>query len=192
MVVLIFGLFLFLGVHSVRMLAPLWRSRTLQSRGEGVWKGLYSVLSLVGFSLLCWGFGLARQQPVVLWVPPVGMRHVAALLMLVSWVLLVATYVPANSIKAKLHHPMLLAVKVWATAHLLANGNLADVVLFGSFLLWAVTCFISASRRDRAATAVYPAGKLLPTVMTVGVGVLAWAVFAMVLHPLLIGVSVSG
>jgi uncharacterized membrane protein len=189
---LIFGLVLFLGVHSVRMLAPGWRTRTLQNRGEGAWKAVYSLVSLLGFALLCWGYGQARQQPVVLWVPPVGTRHLAALLMLGSWLLLVAAYVPGNGIKSRLHHPMLLGVKVWAVAHLLANGNLADLLLFGSFLLWAVVCFISAQRRDRAAATVYPSGKLGATLLTLAVGVLAWAGFAMFLHKPLIGVPVFG
>ncbi len=192
MVFLIFGLFIFLGVHSVRMLAPDWRARTVQSRGAGAWKGFYSLVSLLGFVLLCWGYGQARQQPVVLWIPFAGSRHLAALLMLGSWLLLVAAYVPGNSIKSKLHHPMLLGVKLWATAHLLANGNLADLLLFGSFLLWAVTCFISVRRRDRAAATAYPSGSLGATLLTVVLGLLAWAGFAMFLHRALIGVPVFG
>ena len=192
MVFLIFGLFIFLGVHSVRMLAPDWRARTVQSRGAGAWKGFYSLVSLLGFVLLCWGYGQARQQPVVLWIPFAGSRHLAALLMLGSWLLLVAAYVPGNSIKSKLHHPMLLGVKVWALAHLLANGSSAQILLFGSFLLWAVACYISARQRDRAANAMYPAGRMVPTVLTLLLGVVAWAGFALYLHKLLIGVPIFG
>jgi uncharacterized membrane protein len=189
---LITGLVIFLGVHSVRMLAPEWRARTVQTRGAGAWKGFYSLVSLLGFALLCWGYGQARQQPVVLWIPFAGSRHLAALLMLGSWLLLVAAYVPGNGIKSRLHHPMLLGVKLWATAHLLANGNLADLLLFGSFLAWAVACFISAQRRDRLAGTVYASGKIGATLLTVAVGVLAWAGFAMFLHRALIGVPVFG
>lgn len=192
MSILIIGLIIFLGLHSVRIFADGWRMRVLVQRGEGAWKGLHSVLSLVGFALIIWGYGLARQQPVVLWVPPVAMRHIAALLMLFAIIMLVAAYVPGNAIKAKLHHPMTLSVKTWALAHLLANGNLADVLLFGSFLAWAVFCFISARKRDRVAGTIYPAGKALPTVITVVIGLAIYVVFAMYLHKLLMGVAVFG
>ena len=150
------------------------------------------LVSLLGFVLLCWGYGRARQQPVVLWVPPVATRHIAALLMLVAFVMLAATYVPRSGIKAKLKHPMLLATKVWAIAHLLANGNLADVVLFGSFLLWAVLCFRAARQRDRARGTVYPPGTVAGTATTVVVGLVAGLVFALWLHGPLIGVRPFG
>ena len=190
--ILIIGLIIFLGLHSVRIFADGWRMRVLAQRGEGAWKGLYSVVSLIGFALIIWGYGLARQQPVVLWVPPVAMRHIAALLMLFAIIMLVAAYVPGNAIKVKLHHPMTLSVKTWALAHLLANGNLADVLLFGSFLAWAVFCFIAARKRDRVAGTIYPAGRVLPTVMTVVIGLVIYVVFAMYLHKWLIGVPVFG
>ena len=190
--ILIIGLIIFLGLHSVRIFADDWRMRVQAQRGEGAWKGLYSVVSLIGFALIIWGYGLARQQPVVLWVPPVAMRHIAALLMLFAIIMLVAAYVPGNAIKVKLHHPMTLSVKTWALAHLLANGNLADVLLFGSFLAWAVFCFIAARKRDRVAGTIYPAGRALPTVMTVVIGLVIYVVFAMYLHKWLIGVPVFG
>jgi uncharacterized membrane protein len=192
MSILIIGLIIFLGLHSVRIVADGWRTNMMAERGEGAWKGLYSVASLIGFALVVWGYGLARQQPVVLWVPPVATRHIAALLMLFAIIMLVAAYVPGNAIKSKLHHPMTLSVKTWALAHLLANGNVADVLLFGSFLIWAVFCFIAARKRDRVAGTVYPAGKTVPTVITVVVGLVVYGAFAMVLHKLLIGVAVFG
>ena len=192
MSILIAGLVIFLGLHSVRIVADSWRLDMRLKLGAGAWKGLYSVVSIVGFALIVWGYGLARQQPVVLWVPPVGMRHVAALLMVFAFIMLVAAYVPGNAIKAKLYHPMTLSVKTWALAHLLANGNLADVLLFGSFLVWAVACFIAARKRDRAAGTAYPAGKAVPTVITIVVGIVVTGVFAMALHKLLIGVPVFG
>ena len=192
MSILIIGLVIFLGMHSVRIFADGWRVQKLAQWGEGAWKGLYSVGSLVGFALIVWGYGLARQQPVVLWVPPVATRHIAATLMLFAMILLVAAYVPGNAIKSKLRHPMTLSVKTWALAHLLANGNVADVLLFGSFLVWAVACFIAARKRDRAAGTVYAAGKAVPTVVTVVVGLVAYGVFAMYLHKWLIGVPVFG
>ncbi len=192
MTFLVLGLVVFLGVHSVRMLADGWRTRSLARWGEGPYKGLYSVISLAGLGLLIYGFGLARQQPVQLWASPFAMKHVASTLMLVSFVLLAAAYVPGNQIKARLHHPMVLAVKTWALAHLLANGNLAHVVLFGAFLAWAVWNFVAARRRDRAGGVVYPAGNSQGTVITVAVGVAAWALFAFWLHGWLIGVRPLG
>jgi uncharacterized membrane protein len=189
---LILGLIIFLGVHSIRIVADDWRTRTIVRWGELRWKGLYSVASLLGLGLLVWGFGLARQLPMQLWSPPTGMRHLAALLTLVSFVLLAAAYVPGNAIKARLHHPMVLAVKVWALAHLLANGNLAHVLLFGSFLLWSVFDFAAARRRDRSGGIQYQAGNWSATAITVIVGLGAWLAFALWLHGLLIGVRPFG
>ncbi|MDB5948134.1 MAG: NnrU [Ramlibacter sp.] len=192
MAVLILGLILFLGVHSTRIVADGWRTATIARIGEKPWKGLYTLASIAGFVLIVWGFGLARRQPVFLWESPMAMRHLAGALMLVAFVLLAATYVPRNAIKARLHHPMVLAVKVWALAHLLANGNLADVVLFGAFLVWAVFSFGAARARDRVAGAVYPAVTGSGTAITVVVGVAAWAVFAFWAHGLLFGVRPFG
>lgn len=189
MTILLLGLVLFLGVHSTRIVADGWRSAQIARIGAGPWKLGYTVLSLIGFYLLLWGYGAARQAPVVLWTPPVAMRHLAGLLTLVAFVLLAATYVPRNAIKARLHHPMVLSVKLWALAHLLANGSLADVLLFGSFLAWSVLSFSAARRRDRAAGARYPAGTMAGTLATVAVGGAAWALFAFWLHGWLIGVQ---
>ena len=171
MVWLLLGLVIFLGVHSVRIVADDWRQATRLRLGDNAWKGAYSLLSALGLGLLIWGFGQARLDALVLWAPPLPMRHIAALLMLLSFVLLAAAYVPGNRIKARLHHPMVLAVKVWALAHLLANGRLADVLLFGAFLLWAVFDFRSARQRDRAAGTLYPAGTGGATALTVLIGV---------------------
>ncbi len=192
MLFLVLGLVLFLGVHSVRIVADGWRTQTVARWGEMPWKGLYSVVSAVGLVLIIWGYGLARQQPVVLWVPPIGMRHAAALLTLIAFVLLAATYVPRNAIKARLHHPMVLGVKVWALAHLLSNGNLADVVLFGSFLLWAVLSFRAARQRDRALNTAYAPGTAAGTVAAVVVGTVAWVGFAFWAHAWLMGVAPLG
>jgi len=189
---LILGLALFLGAHSVRIFAEGWRTQTLQRLGEGGWKGLHSAVSLVGFGLIIWGFGLARQQPVLLWSPPSGMRHLAALLMLVSFVLLAAAYVPGNRIKARLRHPMVLGVKVWALAHLLANGQLLHLILFGAFLVWAVMDFRAARQRDRLQQAMATAGTAAATGITLALGVVTWLVFTFWLHGLLIGVRPLG
>jgi uncharacterized membrane protein len=192
MTYLILGLIIFLGVHSVRFLADEWRTKTLSRIGEQTWKALYSVVSLIGLGLVVWGFGVARQQPVQLWVVPIGMRHLASLLTLVSFVLLAAAYVPGNSIKSRLQHPMVLAVMVWSIAHLLANGNVGHFVLFGSFLIWAIVDLISALRRDHAARTPVNRGTAGATGITVAVGFVAWVVFALWLHGLLIGVRPFG
>jgi uncharacterized membrane protein len=193
MTALILGLVLFLGIHSARVVADGTRSAFIAQRGANAWKGLYTVLSLAGFALLVWGYGLARQQPVVLWAaPPVWTKHIAALLTLIAFVLVTAAYVPGNSIKAGLHHPMTLGVKVWAFAHLIANNTLADLLLFGGFLVWSIVLFASARRRDRAAGTIYPPGNASRTVQTVLVGAVLWAVFAFWVHGWLIGVRPFG
>lgn len=189
MAYLILGLVVFLGVHSVRIFAEDWRSATRMRLGENAYKGLYSLASVLGLGLIVWGFGLARETPMQVWLPPAGMRHAAALFNLLAFVFLAAAYVPGNAIKARVHHPMVLGVKTWAFAHLLANGNLAHLVLFGAFLVWAVLDFVSARRRDRAQGVVYPAGTFSATLLTVVLGVLLGGVFAMWLHGLLIGVK---
>ena len=192
MTALILGLVIFLGVHSVRVVAEDWRTGVRARVGENAYKGLYSLLSIAGFALIVWGYGLARQQPVVLWLPPLWTRHLAALLTLPSFVLLAAAYVAGNSLKTRLRHPMVLGIKLWAAAHLLANGNLADVLLFGSFLVWAAMSFRAARARDRALSAVAAPGRLGPTLVAVAVGLAAWAVFAFWAHGVLIGVRPFG
>ena len=194
MTLLILGLLLFLGIHSVRIVADDWRARFIAGRGAMTWKGLYSVIAIAGFVLICVGFGQARQQPVVLWSPPRWTHDLAGLLTLAAFVLVTAAYVPGNAVKARLKDPMILGVKTWALAHLLANGTLADVILFGSFLAWAVLDF-RAVRRRRAAG--LEAGPTTPvsgarTAIAIGVGVVAWAAFAFWLHRVLIGVAPFG
>jgi uncharacterized membrane protein len=189
---LLIGIFLFLGAHSVRIWADPWRDRMLARLGETRWKGLHALTSAIGLGLLIWGFGLARQEPVQLWIPPNGMRHLASVLMLGSFVLLAAAYVPGNRIKARLRHPMVLSVKLWALAHLLANGNLAHGVLFGAFLVWAVLSFRAARRRDRLAGMGPDTGTTGATGVAVALGVAAWLAFTLYLHGLLIGVRPLG
>jgi uncharacterized membrane protein len=186
---LILGLLIFLGVHSLRVFADEWRTRQIARFGEKPWKGLFTLASLLGFVLLCWGFGLARAQPVLLYTPPLALRHLNALFTLLAFVLLVAAYVPRNHLKAWFGHPMLLGVKVWAFGHLLATGMLRDVVLFGAFLLWAAVLFVVSRRRDRRTGTVYPGGTLGGDVATVIIGVVAWAIFMLWLHLWLIGVN---
>ena len=186
---LIIGLILFLGVHSLRIVADDWRNAQRARLGEKAWKLGYAALSLLGFVLICWGYSLARQQPVVLWATPRGMNHLAALLTLIAFVLVAASQTPRNHIKAKLRHPMLLGTKIWALAHLLANNTLADLILFGSFLVWAVLCFRAARQRDRAGAPAPAAGTAMNTAIAVIGGVVAWAVFAFWAHRVLIGVN---
>ena len=192
MAYLILGLVLFLGAHSVRIVAEGWRTQTLARLGEGTYKGIHAAISLLGLGLIVWGFSMAREMPAMLWMPPRGMRHAAALLTLISFVLLAAAYVPRNAIKARLHHPMVLAVKTWALAHLLANGSLAHVILFSGFLAWGVANFIASRKRDRALGTTYPAGTLAGTAGTVVAGVVGWAAVAFWLHGLLIGIRPLG
>ncbi|HEY3241847.1 MAG TPA: NnrU family protein [Phycisphaerae bacterium] len=192
MTLLILGLVLFLGVHSVRIFADPWRTTQIARVGEGPWKGLYSLASIAGFVLLIWGFGRASAATVVLWSPPFWTHYVAAVLTLIAFVLVVAAYVPGTRIKSSLHHPMVLGVKVWAFAHLISNGTLADVVLFGSFLVWAIADFAASRRRDRNAGTVYPAGTAAKDAVAVVIGVVAWAVFAFWLHGWWIGVKPLG
>lgn len=192
MTALIAGLIVFLGVHSVRIVADDWRSAQIARRGLGPWKGWYSLASALGLALIVWGFGQARLAPVSLWPPLPWARHLAALLMLAAFVLLVAAYVPGNRIRARLHHPMLLGVKAWALAHLLANHTLADLLLFGGFLLWAVADFRAARLRDRADGTVYLAGHAGRTAVALLLGVAGWAVFAFWAHAALFGVRPFG
>lgn len=192
MALLILGLVIFLGVHSLRIVSEDLRTRLRARLGEGPFKGLYSVLSIVGFVLVIYGYGQARQDPTLLWATPVWTRHLASLLTLPAFVLLVAAYVPGNAIKAKLHHPMVLGVKLWALAHLVANNTLADLLLFGGFLLWAVFSFRAARARDRAGRVDYAPGRAGPTVAAVVVGLAAWAVFAFWAHAAWIGVRPFG
>jgi uncharacterized membrane protein len=186
------GLVIFLGVHSVRIFANDWRTRQMDKWGVQRWRAVYSVVSLLGVFLIVWGFGLARQTPVQLWSPPVGMRHAAATLTLLSFVLLAAAYVPGNLIKARVHHPMVAGVAFWALAHLLANGNVAHVLLFGAFLIWATAAFLAARRRDLRNQVSAIKVKKGATGFTVGIGVAAWIGFALWLHGMLIGVRPLG
>jgi uncharacterized membrane protein len=202
MALLILGLLLFLGAHSTRIFAENWRQATLERLGEKAYKGVYTLVSLVGFGLMMYGFDQVRWDSPVLWSPPIWAKHGAAVLMLLSLVLLACAHAPRNAVKAKLHHPMVLSVKVWALAHLLANPRLADVVLFGAFLLWSVLNFRAARQRDRLAAATATVGEgsgaIEPEVSSaatwraVGIGVVVWAILLSRGHAWLFGVSPLG
>lgn len=192
MTALVIGLLLFLGVHSTRMVADGARSRFIAQRGAGAWRGLYSLASAIGLGLIVWGFGQARQMAPVLWSPPEWTRPLASALTLVSFVLVAAAYVPRNHFKAWVGHPMVLGTKVWAFAHLLATRTLADLLLFGAFLAWAVWCFRSLRARDRAAGRQITPGQVVPSVAAVVIGAVVWFAFARWGHAWLIGVRPFG
>ncbi|MGJ7506068.1 NnrU family protein [Variovorax sp. GT1P44] len=188
MSLLVLGLILFLGVHSVAIVSPAWREGQIVRHGERAWKGIYALVSLAGFLLLIYGYGLARQTPVVLYTPPSAMRHLALLLMLPVFPLLFAAYLPGR-IQRSAKHPMLLAVKLWAAAHLLANGTLADVLLFGGFLAWAVADRISVKRRTVPHKVPGAPPGALNDVIALIVGLAVYVVFIFRAHAWLIGVS---
>jgi uncharacterized membrane protein len=187
MTILVIGLIVFLGIHSVSIFAEDFRNRTAERLGPGPWRVVYSVLSIVGFVLVVWGYGRARQHPVVLYSPPFWTHYITAVLMLPVFPLFFAPYLPGR-IKATLKHPMLVAVKLWAVAHLISNGMLADVVLFGAFLAWAVADRISYKRRvQRPLHGAPPAAR--NDVIAVVVGLAIYALFLLWLHQKWIGVQ---
>ena len=189
LLILVTGLVLFLGMHAVRIPDEQRRAGMIARWGKNKYRGIYTAVSIAGLVLIVYGYGQARLDPIFVWSPPAATRHIAALLMLFSMILLAACYVPMNHIKARLQHPMTLAVKVWALAHLLSNGTLADMLLFGSFLGWAILLFKSARKRAIPMGFSGDGPTKVGTMMTVVVGVLAWLVFAAWLHVQLIGVS---
>ena len=186
MTTLILGLLVFLGIHSISIVAPQARDRWAAALGANAWRGLYSVIALAGFLLLIYGYGLARQQPVVLYVPPLWLRHLAFLLMLPVFPLLFAAYLPGR-IRTAARHPMLAAVKIWAFAHLLANGMLADLLLFGGFLAWAVADRISLKRRAVREIRMAPPSSWNDAIAVVG-GLVLYALTTVWLHRVLLGV----
>jgi uncharacterized membrane protein len=188
MLLLIVGLWLFFSMHSVGMLAPQKREHYIYRYGPSNWRLLYAGVSVVGLVLIVLGFSDASHNPIYLWSPPMWARHLAALLTIPAFVLLAATYIPGSVMRARIGHPMLMATKLWALAHLLANGTLADVLLFGSFLVWASANFSISRRRDRQAGTAIAAGHWSRDAMAVVVGLIAWFVFARYLHGVLFGV----
>jgi uncharacterized membrane protein len=154
----VLGLVLFLGIHSVSIVNDAWRERVIGRIGRHGWRGLFSLVSIVGLALIAYGYGQARERPIILYVPPLWLRDTMIMLMVFVFPLFFAPYFP-GLIKMALKHPMLVAVKLWATLHLLVNGSLADVVLFGSVLAWAVLDRISLKRRLQRPTPGAPPWK---------------------------------
>jgi len=189
MTLLIIGLILFVGGHSINLFARNWRDTMVSQLGLMPWKGIYSLLAVIGLVVLVIGYGQARADPVWLWQPPLWTRHLAALLTLVAFILLFASQIRGNILQAKIGHPMYAGIKLWAFAHLLANGGLHDVLLFGTFLIWGIGGFLISRRRDKAQGIRKPYKGPLRDVATLIVSVTVWAAFAFWLHGLLIGVK---
>jgi uncharacterized membrane protein len=190
MLILIAGLVLFFAAHAVSIVGEPWRDGMVAKLGELPWKASYSVVSLVGLVLVALGYAEARIEPIILYAPPTALRHVALLLLALVFPLLLATYLPGR-IKTATKHPTLVAVKVWAFAHLLANGSLADVLLFGSFLAWAIADRISLKRRaPRPLPGAPPSALNDALAIVLGLGI--YALFVFWLHARAFGVSPIG
>jgi uncharacterized membrane protein len=185
MLALVLGLVLFLGIHSISIVARPARD-AMAARLGNAWRGVYSLVALAGFGLIVWGYGLARQQPVVLYTPPTWLRHLALLLLLPVFPLLVAAYTRGR-LKAAVKHPMLLATKLWALAHLLSNGTLADVLLFGGFLAWAAADRVSVKKRGGDPVIDKPV--LAHDLIAIVVGLALYGWFVVHGHAWLIGVA---
>ncbi len=189
MAMLVLGLVIFLGVHSTRIFAQGGRVKAIARLGEGPWKGVYSLVSLVGFALVVWGFGQARWIAARLWTPPVWAGHATILIMLVSLILIGAYIFKKSHIAVAVHHPMVWGVALWAAGHLAANGSSADLLLFGAFLLWAVAELVSSYARDARNSVVYPTPVWGATIGAVALGVVLWIALLGGLHFWLFGVS---
>lgn len=188
MVILALGLFIFMALHLVPT-SPELKSKLVGSFGEIGYKILMSIGSLVGLVLIIWGYGEARFDTFDIWEPPHWMRHVTALFMIPVFPLLVESQLPGK-LKAKISHPMLMAVKIWAFSHLLANGDAASMLLFGTFLMYGVYAMISAKKRQRAGLATVTVGSARNDIIALVVGLVIYGAFAVWGHPYLIGVPV--
>jgi uncharacterized membrane protein len=189
--VMILGLVLFLGVHTLSMQRDL-RAKIIASTGESGYKIGYALISLAGLVLIVWGFAHYRAAGMWnVWTPPTVLKHIAVALMLPAVILVVASYIRGR-IYTTLKHPMLAGVKLWAAAHLLANGDLGSIILFGSFLAWAVFDRISLKRRADAGAPPIPVGGVANDLIAVAVGFVAYLALAFAFHPVVIGVPVVG
>lgn len=190
MTLLILGIVIFLGMHLVRVVAPGLRASVIEGQGKGAWMAIYAVTSLVGLLLIIYGFGEARAVTGTLYNPPVFLKHISLLLMLLAFICLAAGFLPAGRIAVALKHPQVVSIKIWALAHLLANGETSSVLLFGSFLAWAVILRISLKRRERAGEKVLPVFRSTSNdILAVVIGLAAYGLFVWKLHEWLIGVA---
>lgn len=191
LLVMIVGLAMLLGMHVFTTQRDA-RARMIASMGEGTYKIVYSLVSIVGLALIIWGFSWYRATGWIdVWHPPVATKHIAVALMLPAVIMVVASYIRGR-IYTTLKHPMLAGVKLWAAAHLLANGDLGSIILFGSFLAWAVFARISLKRRGDAGAPPIPVGGMTNDLIAVAVGVIAYIALAFAFHPAVIGVPVVG
>ncbi len=184
---LILGLAVFFGVHCISLLALGWRDRVAERLGKRTWQGIYSIAALAGIYLLVSGYGAARASDAVLYATPSAFRTIAALLMLPAFSLVLASVIPGR-IRTAAQHPLLLATMLWAAAHLLTNGSVADVLLFGTFLVWAVAVRISLQYRPARAIRVLPASTANDVIVVIGVLAL-YAIFILWLHARWFGVA---
>jgi uncharacterized membrane protein len=189
MAILVLGLVIFLGLHSTRIVSESGRERAIARIGEGPWKGVYSLISAIGFVLIVWGFARARYDAPQLWTLPAGARHITMLLMLVALILFASFLFKRSHIAVLTHHPMLWSVLLWSAGHLFANGSAADLVLFGAFFLWSAADLVSAYARDRRNGVVYPEPQVAATAGAVVVGLVVYALLIGGLHLWLFGVS---
>lgn len=190
MTLLILGIVIFLGMHLVRVVAPGLRASVIERNGKNAWMGIYTVISLIGLGLIIYGFGEARGVTGMLYNPPVFLKHISLLLMLLAFICLAAGFLPAGRIAVAVKHPQILSIKIWALAHLLANGETSSVLLFTSFLAWAVIMRISLKRRQRAGELVLPVFRSSTNdLLAVVIGVVAYLLFIWKLHEWLIGVA---
>ncbi len=187
MIIFFSGLIIFFGIHSISIVSVEWRNNMVGKLGEGAWRGLYSLVAISGFLLMTWGYGQARYDLPMLYTPPTWLQHISLILLLPVFPLLIATYFPGR-IQATVKHPMLLAVKIWAFSHLLANGDLASVILFSAFLCWAVVDRISLKKRPKRSIPGAPTAQYNDIIAVVG-GITFYIAFILWLHEFLIGVS---
>ncbi|MBJ7551354.1 NnrU family protein [Marinomonas ostreistagni] len=189
MALLLVGLVLFIGIHSIRLFAPEWRQFMMEQLGTKNWKLMHSAVAVTGLLTIIMGYGYARYSAEWLWYPPVWTRHIAALLVLVAFFYVIVAAMPYSKTKSRIGVPMVVGVKLWAFAHLISNGTTADVVLFGSFLAWAVINFVISKRRIRSEKVVYQAPDFKYDILALVLSLVAYYIVAFHLHAWLIGVA---
>lgn len=189
MTLMIIGLILFLGIHSTRIFFEPVRVWAINTFGAGMWRAIYTILSVAGLILIVIGFNPAAAEAGVVWVPPFALLHVSALLTLLAFIFVAAAQLPAGRIKANLRHPMTVGVLFWATAHLLINGMSHEVLLFGSILIWSILVLLAALRRDRQMSLAFIAGPVRNDLLAIVIGAAVWAVFVVYAHEWLFGVA---
>lgn len=188
MSIFVLGLLLFFGIHCISIVNDPWRNRMVDKIGKWTWKGLYSIVSIFGFIMMVWGYGITHYDTPTLYSPLMPLQHSSVLLLLPVFPLLIAAYFPGR-IKKLTKHPMLIATMLWATAHLFSNGSLVDVILFGSFLIWAIVDRISLQRRQLRPTPGAP-HTVFNDIIACIAGLGLYVAFIFWLHELIIGTSV--